>query len=348
MRKNHSRRYIPKQQKAAADKRKRAMFVRFRQYKPGCLFVVGAESKLCGKPTVGSHTIPKAKVLEPMKGPDHKVLVTSWGVGEFSHLFMSSSEEDPIALSPSLFKPSPQGINSASTGQFACCDHEPNTFDPIDVAEPDFTDLEVLFLSEYRAYLYAYSRLLWGKWMYDQWYVEIMRRPNIGRRADWIKKRAAISQLMPSVGSLVSQLGKLWFERKRSANVMPQITSGKLISFRSSLKFAGCMFYGRSSAITVFPVKDEWHKIGITRLTVDEADDDGLIVKLMETANVSREEENYSIDVLTALHDVAAGVVAMAPESFELLSQGEKLRIGEIMASVANADLMADVLNSTA
>ena len=348
MRKDQGRRYIPKVNKASAGKRKKAMYERFNQYQPACLFVVDAEAQFCRKHTVASHTIPKANVLEPMKGSDNKVLVTSWGVGAFSHLFMSSSEESPIDLSPDTFKPRTQGINNASTERFACCSHESNTFDPLDVAEPDFTDPEVLFLSEYRTYLYASSLLLWGRWMHDEWNRDIMRGPNTGRRAGWIKKRNEIRQLLPHIETMVSQLGKLWYEKKRSANVAPQTVSGKLFYFRSSLKFAACMFYGRSSAISVFPIGEEWHGIGITRLVGDEADDDRLAVKLVEAANASKDEESYSIKVLAALHDVAAGVVAMSPDSYELLSEEEQLSIGEIIASIANADMMSDIFNTTA
>ena len=346
MRKDYGRRYIPRGNKASADKRKKAMNERFKKHKPECLFVVDAEGQFCRKKAVGSHTIPKANVLEPLKGPDNKALVTSWGVGAYSHLFMSSSEESPIDLSPGTFKPRPQGITTASTGQFACPVHETKTFDSIDVAEPDFTDPEVLFLSEYRTYLYAHSLLLRGKWMYDDWNLDIMRNGNTGQRVGWIKKRDQIKELLPHIETVVSRLGKLWYEQKRSANVSPQIVSGDLFYFRSSLKFAACMFYGRSSAITVFPTEGDWHGMGITHLIEDEYHDNELILRFVEIAEASRNEEGYSISVLTALHDVAAGVVAMSPDSYDLLSEEEQFGIGEIVASIANADMMVDILNS--
>ena len=204
-----------------ADKRKAAMLERFKEYRPKCLFVVDAEGRFCGKPTVASHTIPRANVLEPMMGPDNKVLVTSWGVGSYSHLFMSSSEENPLYLTPSSFNPHPQGIRTATTGQFACCVHERNTFDSIDVAVPDFSDPEVLFMTEYRAYLYAYSLLLWGKWMYDQWDRDIMRSPAIHQRFSWVQKREQIRTLLPQIEAISLRLGKLWREKKRSANTTP-------------------------------------------------------------------------------------------------------------------------------
>ena len=208
------RRYILRKNKATADKRKAAMLQRFKKYQPKCLLVADGEGRFCGKHVVDSHTIPRANVLEPMKGIDNKVLVTWWGVGAFSHLFMSSSEENPIDLTPGTFIPRPQGINSASTGQFACGTHELGTFDPIDVAELDFTDPEVLFLSEYRTYLYAHSLLLWGKWMYEEWDRDIMRGPTRGQRAGWIKKRNEIKQLLPQIEAIVSRLGKIWCEKK--------------------------------------------------------------------------------------------------------------------------------------
>ena len=149
MRKGHGKAFIPRESKSSADKRKKAMYERFKRYEPECLFVVDAEGHSCKNKTVASHTIPRANVLEPMQGSDNEVLVTSWGVGALSHLFMSSSEESPIDLTPGTFKPRPQRINSASTGQFACVSHEHGIFDPIDVAEPNFDDPEVLFLTEY-------------------------------------------------------------------------------------------------------------------------------------------------------------------------------------------------------
>ena len=112
---------------------------------------------------------------------------------------MASSEESPIDLAPGTFTPRPEGINSASTGKFACGSHEPGSFDPIDVAEPDFEDPEVLFLTEYRAYLYAHSLLLWGKWICQEWDREIMRGHNSGRRAGCVNKRDQIKQILPGV-----------------------------------------------------------------------------------------------------------------------------------------------------
>ena len=339
-------RYIPRGNKASADKRKAAMLKRIEEYRPKCLFVVDAEGRFCGKPTVDSHTIPKTSVLEPMMGPDKRVLVTSWGVGSYSHLFMSSSEERPIDLTPGNFKPQPQGINRASTGQFACHDHETNTFDLLDVADPDFSDPRVLFLTEYRTYLYAYSLLCWGKWLFDDWNLDIMRNGKGTQRAGWIKKRGEMRQILPHTSALVSQLGRLRFTEKESANVSPQWVSGRLLYFRSSLKFSACMFYGRSSAITVFPTDGDWHGLGMARLSDDEVNDDRLAIKLVEQVEVSRNLKGYSISVLSTLHDMAAGVVAMSPDSYDRLSNGEILGIREIIASIANADMLSDILNS--
>lgn len=350
MRRDRSRRFIPKENKSISDKRKMDMYDRFNKYRPECLFPIGVGGQFCRKPAVRSHTIAKEKVLTTMKGRDkrgrdNQVLVTIWEVGAFSHLFMSSSEEQPIDLTPSTFEPHPQGVDDASTGRFACSVHEPNIFDPIDVAEPDFTDPEVLFLIEYRIYLYANSLLLGGKWMYDNWNREIMRSPNVFRRAGWIKKRDEIKQLLPQIEALVSHLGELWFAKKRGANVAPQVVSGQLFRFRSSLKFAACMFYGRSSAVAVFPTGGDWHSMGITRLIKDDAADDADTTKLVEAAEASTIQEEYSISVLTALHDVAGGVTAMSPDSYKLLTEKEQLSIGRIVAANANADIMSDILN---
>ena len=88
--------------------------------------------------------------------------------------------------------------------------------------------------------------------------------------------------------------------------------------------------------------------MGITHLKEDKAADDAPTVRLVEAAEASRNDEGYSINVLTELLDVAAGVLAMSPNSYCLLSEEEQLSIGEIVASIANADMMADILNSVA
>ncbi len=344
MKKDGARPYIPRENKSSADKRIKAMYERFDKYKPKCCFVVDGEGQFCRKQTVASHTIPKANVMTSLKGRDNKVLVTTWGVGPISHVFMSSSEEHPIDLSPKTLNSRPEGIDKASTGQFACCDHESGTFDPLNVAEPDFVDPEVLFLSEYRTYLYAHSLLLRGKWTLDEWNRDIMSGPNMRQRTECIKRMAWTKQLLPDIESIVSRLGKLWYEKERSATIAPQVVSGELLYFRSSLKFAACMFYGRSSAITVFSTEDDWHGMGVTHLIEDEAADDGSTVKLIEAAKVSRLGDGYSIGVLTALLDVAGGVVAMSPDSYDMLSEEEQLSIGEMIAAMVNADIFTDVL----
>ena len=177
---------------------------------------------------------------------------------------------------------------------------------------------------------------------------DIMRNGNIGQRTGWIKKRDQIKELLPHIETMVLQLGKLRFEKRRNANIEPHVVSGQVSYFRSKLKFAACLFYGKSSAITVFPTTGDLHRMGITHLKEDKASDDAPTVRLVEAAEASRNKEGYSINVLTELLDVAAGVLAMSPNSYCLLSEEEQLRIGEIVASIANADMMADILNSVA
>ena len=240
------RHFIPKKNKAEANKRNRAMLKRFAEYRPECLFVTDAAGQFCRIPTVASHTIPNAKVLDPMKGRDDRgrdgrVLEMIWGEAAFSHLFISSSEEHPMDLTVEGFKPISRGIGDASTGKFACKCHEIQTFGPIDVSEPDFTDPEVLFLCEYRAYLYAYSHLLRAKWMVSQWNREIMRDRNVTRRIQWLRRSKQIDNLLPQTEAVVSRLGGLWYGKPGSANITPQVVSGEVIYFRSSLKYAACL-----------------------------------------------------------------------------------------------------------
>ena len=70
--------------------------------------------------------------------------------------------------------------------------------------------------------------------------------------------------------------------------------------------------------------------MGITDLIEDESHDNELILRLVEVAEASRNEEGYSINVLLALHDVAAGVVAMSPDSYDLLSEGEQSVLAQL------------------
>ena len=86
--------------------------------------------------------------------------------------------------------------------------------------------------------------------------------------------------------------------------------------------------------------------MGITRLMEDEAADREFTDKLVEATDASRREDEYSIRLLTTLHEGSSGTVAMSPESYNSLSDEERLLISEIIAANANADELTEILDS--
>ena len=326
----------------------------FDGYDPGCLFVVDANGRFCGEPVKSlNHTISNSAVLSPLsKGSNGRVMEVFWGFGDFLNLFIKGNEENPVDLSDTeRYRPKPLGIDAASVGRFACKnpstgDHD-GEFGPIDVVKnPDFTNPRVAFLSQYRPKLnglYQLKRIARVMEIRDR---QMMRQARPIDRSQWLNTKALMGQLLPFIQDQVSTLGKLWYAGRDSVNTSPVVIAGQQVYFRSKLTFAANVFYGRSSVVSVFPVKDDLHQMGITNFVEDTEYDDEVTYELIEAAVNSRQIPDYGVNVIKSLGSLSSGIIDMSPVSYNNLSNAERNDINKMVENFVQAETMAKNINS--
>ena len=345
--------WVPDRDKGRLKKRIDPTKHEFEDYDPGCLFAVDANGRCCGEPVKSlNHTIPNSAVLSPLsRGSNGKVMEVLWGFGDFVNLFVKGDEEDPIDLSDhERFRPKLVGIDAASCGRYACKnpstgDHD-GEFSLIDVKNPDFAIPRVAFLSQYRPKLYGLYQLKRTALVMDNWDQTIMRLARPRDRSQWLNLKGLLGQLLPIIQEQVSRLGEIWYTQGDSVNTSPEVIAGQQTYFRSKLTFAACLFYGRSSVASVFPVEDDLHQMGITNFVDDTEHDAEFTQGLVEIAESSMQGPDYGLTVIKFLENLSSGIIDMSPVSYEELSSTEHLDINRMVEKFAQADMLARNINS--
>ena len=336
--------WIPKDRKGEVGKRLEGVKAIERR-KGRCLFVIDEKGQPCGNPVGNNcHVIPNSSVLELLKEESSgKVMELRWGVNKFEHLFVSSSEANPINLDDHAeFEPQLVGTRDACVRWFACKPHD-DEFRPIDVGEPDFDDPDVRFLAAYRMALYGADLSRLGAGLVQRWDQKLMRGP-IQIRSQWIPIRTTLKTGIPKSRSNATRLGKIWYAWKANRDFDPDIVSGHLLSFRSRLKFAACVFSGKGIVVIVFPVGEDLHKMGVLHLAEDSDSVNDDKERLIQMSNGSLERCNYGVDVVQGLMANGSGVVAASPESYRRLPDGQRLTIQRLVANSSGVEIMANSL----
>ena len=234
-----------------------------------CLYVAGENGQRCENPVENNcHVIPESAVLDELK--DHrfkKVLELRWRAAIWEHHYVTSSASNPIDPSdPDKFEPQSVVAGHACVGRFACkyrhTDHD-GEFSLIDVKEPDFNDPRVPVLSMYRAVLYEADICRLGKRLMEQHSEKALRHSRKDLRIWWNKLRASLQSRTQWSEATSERLGKIWYRWKTHGKLDADAVSVRVLNFRSSLKFAACVFsYGKYVIVTVSPLGGDRHRMG--------------------------------------------------------------------------------------
>ena len=335
--------WIPNSRKGEVGKRLEDI-KRVEDSKGRCLFVIDEKGRACGKPVYNNcHVIPKSSVLEQLKEDSSgKVFELRWGVNKLEHYFISSNEANPIDLNaPDTFEPQLVGTGDACVRWFACKPHD-DEFGLTDAREPDFSDPTTRFLGAYRAALYAADLSRLGTSLFRRWDKEILRSQYKQLRVQWIENRETLTMGIPRAKSIATRLGKIWYAYKTRGEFDPDIVSGQLLSFRSRLKFAACLFYGKGIAAIVFPVGEDRHKMGVLHLAEDSDSVKEDKERLTQMSDVSEHSSNYGVDVVEGLMTNGSGIVAASPESYRGLPDGERRTVKRLVARNSAVDRMVN------
>ena len=324
-----------------------------------CLFVVNDEGEYCSEPvSERRHIISNAKVLSKLKDPDGRVLQFEWGVSQWTNLFLASDEEHPVELlNSATFQPFRVSPDDACIGRFACqlYAHD-NRFQPIDVEEPDFDDPVARLLSAYRLKIFQVDQCRQALSLMRKWDPRVMKTPR-GVRFDiwhrnkqiWRMERQKIHDSLETLDPIAKLLGRTWHAKETTGILNTDLVSSRVLEFRSKLGFAGGAFYGRHTAISVFPTQGDCYKMAVFYLAnqAEEVAED--IERLAEVAESSTKSNDYGVTVIRELMEKGWGALAVSPGSYDGLDEHERSTIQRLVANhVVIANLAKSVFQQSA
>ena len=300
-----------------------------------CLFVVDDNGGYCNEPVSNNcHIVSEKAVLVDLR--DHetqKVFELNWGVSQWRSLVFSSDVEQRVK-DATTFEPSPEITHDACIGRFACkpnADHD-NEFQPIDVADPAFDDPIVRFLAGYRSVLFLADQYRLAIKFYEQWDRTAKGNNDPRNRNSWRAEKSNLERGLHRAEINVKLLGKNWHAWKTYGTFDSDLVSAQVLRFRSKLRLAGCVFYGKYTAATIFPAQGDWHKMGLLYLTSDSDLVGEDLDRLAGVARATEVSENYGVTVTNELMTSGWGSLALSPESYEGLNDGERLTIQNLIA----------------
>ena len=278
-----------------------------------------------------------------------KVLEFDWGVGQWRDLVLSSDADHPFDLdNPATFEPREVGTHEACTGQFACQCHD-DVFNPkLDTDNPDFTDLYVRKLAVGRAVLYAADLASKRKFLVDKWHSLSIRSTNRGLRMQWAKKREFAYQAHGMAHSTVERWRNTWRSADKAGEKPEGFVDWSPLTFRSTLTFAACIFYGQATVAMVLPRDGGHHEMTVLYYgwDVERAKEDK--EQLAKRAKDTAEADSYGVSMINELMSKGSGAIAASPASYKRLGDQDRLAIQRIIMESLNSSGISQSLRGEA
>ena len=216
-------------------------------YNVRCLFVVDDSGRFCNEPVSNRcHIVSNSQVLSSLRNEQGKVYELQWGISQWRRLLFKIAKERRIDLSALItFDPSRVPTDDACTGRFACKQHtHDDEFKPIDIADPDFDDAVVRFLSGHRLVLFLVDQYRLALELLEERIPEVMRGSDSDARKLWLGGKAELERGLCKAESTAVLLGKTWHAHKTTGTFDHCLVSAEDVEFRSKLHLAGGVFYG--------------------------------------------------------------------------------------------------------
>ena len=324
----------PKENRQTANKLLRDFEKALGGYKGTCLFVTGESGTYCGQPVTNNcHIVSESAVLHGLRGnKSKKVLELQWGVRQWRELLFRDDREQRMR-DTTTFTPPERATHDACVSWFACQQHaHDNEFQPIDVAELDFEDPAVRFLAGYRMSLYLADQYRQASKLIQQWDRIAMRSSNRHGRTLWVRKKNEVKEERQKAAQIVALLGNNWYARKTGGTIDLAVLSARVLTFRSQLRLAGGVSYGKATAVSVFAIQGDRLEMAVFYLTSESGLAKEDIKRLAKVSRASEQLDDYSVTVIRELMSNGWGSLALSPESYEELSDGERSIIQTLVA----------------
>ena len=326
---------LPNQIKQEANKRVRQIERNVAAYDNTCMFVIAESGERCGKPAVRCHSIPQASVLTPLKGTDKYLREFRWGIRSWRDVF---NREGPVDLgTPKSFRPTGVGILEASTGRFACKDHD-QEFGPIDVPELDIHDNRTPVLTAYRIALFVNDQ--WRKhvrFLGPEIEMALRKSTNRYAKSEWYKIKMKQRSRATMLNRNLDKLGEIWHKGETSY----MDTEAHLVQFRSRLRFAAAVILGSGGLYaTVFPRENDWHSMLVSCHRNNGRAEYEQIEQIKNLADTSVSNGNYGVEIVAQLLSDGFGSVIASDRSYWELTDGHREDLQEIIRKSSQAELV--------
>lgn len=302
-------------------------------YSGQCLFPSEDNEGLCVRPPSRCHVIPRRAVLDKLKDQKSgKVLEFDWEVEQWSYLLLSSSTAQPVDLAdPATFRPRDVGTRDACKGPFACQPHD-GVFNPeLDTDNPDFGNADVRRLAMGRAVLHATDLANRRKYFVDNLVDNrIVRSVETHDKAlymRWLRAKKFAYTTQQAAHSVAERWRCMWRYADRKDDSSEDLVDWCTLTFRSTLAFAACVFYGKATVVMTFPGDSERHKMTLLSFREDFEKVQEDKEQLTRSASDSDEVDSYRVSVIKALMTRGNGVFAASPASYEALPMEDRLAI---------------------
>ena len=325
--------------RGTANRLLREMDHDIKEYVGHCLFVVNDNGDYCNESVTNNcHIVSETAVLHKLREHgEQEVLVLGWGVSEWRKLLFGEDVEERLR-DLATFAPSPKPTHDSCFSRFACkAKAHDDKFQCIDVAEPDFGDPLVCFLSAYRLVLYRADQYHQALNLYAQWNEAALSGPLPEGIPWWLQHGDRLEKEHQEAQEKAALLGRNWFARETGVEFDADLVSAaEVLTFRSKLMLAGGVFYGKHTLVTVFPTGSDWHILAILYLTSESEFAKKEIQILAHVAEASRKRDNYGVIVTRALLTNGWGDLAVSQKSYDELSKKDRSKINGLVARQAH------------
>ena len=289
--------------------------------------------------------IPRSSVLNGLKdSKSGEIIDFDWGVDQWSSLLLKSDEQHPVDLEePAIFDPRLLGTHEACTGLYACQTHDA-VFNPIDTATPNFGDSRIRWLTMGRIALYAADLCSRRKFLVDAWKGKAMRGGNKGLRASWMRESQFAYTAYEKAHSGAKWWGESWKSLDNPDDLPDDLVGWSVLTFRSRLRMAACIYYGQATAVVVLPGDGDGHTMALlhwseekSKVVVDEE-------RLRKKARETETGDEYGVDILSELMSRGSGAVAASLASYRELAKNQRVEVQKIVMRGLEATGVAQAL----
>ena len=165
-----------------------------------------------------------------------------------------------------------------------------------------------------------------------------------GLRANWFREASLAYTAYDKAHAAAMKWGEAWRSSESPEKLAVDQVEWSAQNFRSDLRMAACVYYGKATTVVILPEGGQDHKMVLLHWKGDaggvEDDEERLTNKAMETVI----DNNYGVGMLTELMSRGSGAVAASPDSYRQMADDQKTEVQKILMQSFEATGIAQAL----